>query len=169
MVTTTAELADGSGSAMQGDLLTVDDQEVLLSVRVQAATWVPVDTLDLYADGELILSEALELEEVEGAEGGTRLEQIVDLALSVDADTWVVAVVYGTGGMFPYVTYHNTDEDELTMEMLRSGEVTSPATPFGFANPIFLDADGDGAITPSHHIKPQDVDEYRWEDRLSPY
>ncbi len=169
LVTMEAQLADGSASAMQGELLEVDGQQVLLSVRVQAAPWVPVRTLDLYADGELLHSEALTPEEVDGAEGGTRLEQTVTVGLDIPEDTWVVAVVYGTEGMFPYVTYHTTDEDDLTMERLRAGDVDAPATPFGFANPIFFDADGDGAITPSHHVKPQDVDEYRWEDRLSPY
>jgi len=169
LVTMTATTADGASTAMQGDLLEVDGQEIALRVRVQAAPWVPVDTLDLYADGELILSEALELDEVSGAEGGVRLEQTFEAKLTIESDTYVAAVVYGTGGMFPYVTYHNTDEDDLTMELLRAGEVTSPATPFGFANPIFFDADGDGAITPSHHVRLQDVDEYRWEDRLSPY
>jgi hypothetical protein len=169
LVTTTATTADGATTVMQGDMLEVDGQEIALQVRVQAAPWVPVDTLDLYADGELIHSQELELEELPGAEGGVRLEQTIEAQLTIEADTWVVAVVYGGGGMFPYVTYHTTDEDELTMEMLRAGGVTAPATPFGFANPIFFDADGDGAITPSHHIMPQDVDEYRWEDRLSPY
>ena len=169
LVTTTATTIDGDATVMQGDLLDVEGQDAILTVRVQAAPWVPVDTLDLYADGELILSQELELEQLPGAEGGVRLEQTVEVQLTIEADTWVVAVVYGTGGMFPYVTYHNSDEDDLTMEQLRAGEVTSPATPFGFANPIFFDADGDGAVTPSHHVKPQDVDEYRWEDRLSPY
>ena len=168
-VTMTATTADGSSTAMQGDLLDPGGEDVSLEVRVQAAPWVPVDTLDLYADGELILSEALAMEGVPGAEGGVRMEQTIQAKLSIEQDTYVVAVVYGSGGMFPYVTYHNTDEDDLTMELLRQGAVTGPATPFGFTNPIFFDGDGDGAITPSHHIKPQDVDEYRWEDRLRPY
>ncbi len=168
-VTLEASLADGSATIMQGELLSVEDQEVVVSARVQAPTWVPVDTLDFYADGELIHSEVLDMAEVEGAEGGTRIEQTVEIGLVIDADTYVAAVAYGSGGMFPYVTYHSTDEDDLTMELLRAGEVEAPATPFGFANPVFLDADGDEMITPSYHVMELDVDEYRWEDRLSPY
>ncbi len=169
LVTMTASRADGGSSGMQGELIDVDGQEVTLEVRVQAAPWVPVDTLDLYADGELLVSTELELDEVAGAEGGTRLEQTVEATLTIETDTYIAAVVYGIGGMFPYIPYHTTDEDELTIERLRAAEVDGPATPFGFANPIFFDADGDGLITPSYHIKAPDWDEYRWEDRLSPY
>ncbi len=168
-VTLEAELADGSASAMQGELISTEDQDVVLTARIQAAPWVPVDTIDLYDDGELVHSAALDLEEVDGVEGGTRLEQTMEFGVTITEDTWIVAVVHGTGSMFPYVTYNCSDPDDLDIDALRAGEVDEPATPFGFANPIFLDADGDGAITPSYHVKPQDVDEYRWEDRLSPY
>jgi hypothetical protein len=169
LVTMTAGRADGGSTAMQGEMIDVDGQEVAVDVRIQAAPWVPVDTLDLYADGELILSQDLALEELPGAEGGVRMEQEIEVKLSIEADTWIAAVVYGTEGMFPYLTYHCTDPDDLSIEALLAGEVDEPATPFGFANPIFFDADGDGLISPSNHVKPQDVDEYRWEDRLSPY
>jgi hypothetical protein len=169
LVTLEATTFDGGASAMQGELLAVGDEPVLLSARIQAAPWVPVSTLDLYADGELIHSEDLTLEEITGSEGGVRLEQTVTLELEIEADTWVAAVVYGLEGMFPYVPYNCSDPDALSIETLRADEVDDPATAFGFANPVFFDADGDGAITPSHHIKPLDVDEYRWEDRLSPY
>ncbi len=169
LVTMTANRADGGSPAMQGELVDVDGQAVTLEIRVQAATWVPVDTLDVYADGELILTEPLDLQAVEGAEGGIRREEWLELELDIPSDTWVAAVVHGTGSLFPYVTYNRSDPDELSIEALRAGKVADPATPFGFANPIFFDADGDGLITPSHHVMPQDVDEYRWEDRLSPY
>ncbi|MFH1468605.1 MAG: CehA/McbA family metallohydrolase [Pseudomonadota bacterium] len=169
LVTLEAETVDGAAWAAQGEMLSTAGGVVRVLARVQAAPWVPVDTLDVYADGELIHSEALALEEVGGAEGGTRLEQTVEVYVETEEDTYVAAVVYGTGSLFPYLTYNCSDPDTLTLEALRAGAVDEPATPFGFANPIFLDADDDGLITPSFHVMPLDVDEYRWEDRLSPY
>lgn len=69
----------------------------------------------------------------------------------------------------PAPSLSSGDPEELTLEALRAGEVDGPATPFGFANPVFVDADGDGLITPSYHIFPADYDDWRFADRLSPY
>ena len=169
LVTLEAEPEAGGDVVMQGEILENDGQPVTVRVRIQAPPWVSVDTLDLYMDGELAAQETLELQEVAGAEGGTRLEQIVEVVLDAPDDTWIAAVAHGDASLFPYVPFHQTDPDGLTLEMLRAGQVDNPATPFGYANPVFIDADGDGAITPSHHIMPADYDDYRQENRLDPY
>ena len=169
LVTIEAESSVGIETAGSGEILHGGGLPVLVRVRIQAAQWVPVDTVDLYADGEIVTSEVLALEEVDGAEGGTRLEQIVEFEIDAPQDTWIVAVAHGTGSLFPYLPFNQTPTDELSMERIRAGDVDDPATPFGFANPVFIDADGDGAVTPSHHVAVDDFDNYRQENRLDPY
>jgi hypothetical protein len=168
LVTLQASNDDGDVARM-GDTLDASVGGVVVAARVQAAAWVPVDTLDLYADGVLVHSEALDLVEVAGAEGGVRFEATVELPMDSKADGWVAAVVHGSGSLFPYIPFHRTDPELLTAERLAERDVEAPATPFGFANPVYLDADGDGVITPTYDVVPGDWTDYRREDRLAPY
>ncbi len=169
LVTMEAEPEAGGDPVMQGGTLLNDGQPVRVRVRIQAAPWVQPDTLTLYMDGEVVAIEPLTLAEVDGASGGTRLEQTVEVVVDAPDDTWVAAVVTGDTSLFPYVPFHQTNPDELTLQRLRDGDVDNPATPFGYANPVFIDADADGAIIPSHHVMPADYDDYRQENRLDPY
>ena len=169
LVTLEAACEAGGDPVAMGDTLDCGGEAIEVRARVQAAPWVPVDTLDLYADGEIVTSEILALEEVPGAEGGTRLEQTVTFVVDAPTDTWVVAVAHGTGSLYPYLPFNQTPRDEITMERIRAGDVDGPATPFAFANPVFVDADGDGIVTPSHHIALDDWENYRRENRLDPY
>jgi len=169
LVTLEIESSIGIETAGSGETLFGGGLPVRVRARVQAAPWVPVDTVDLFVDGEIVTSEALLLEEVEGAEGGTRLEQTVEFEVDAPQDTWIVAVAHGTGSLFPYLPFNQTDPDELTFDRIEQGDVDNPATPFGFANPVYIDVDGDGAVTPSHHIAIDDYDDYRQENRLDPY
>jgi hypothetical protein len=153
----------------QGDVLDTEGQVVTVRARIQAPTWVPVDMLDIYLGGELVVSEVLVMGETAGAEGGTRTEETVEVEIPVSKDSWVVAIAHGSESLFPFVPFNKSDPDGLTLEMLREGQVEEPATAFGFVNPVFLDADGDGAITPSHDVIVNDFLDYRRENRLEPY
>jgi hypothetical protein len=169
LVTLEAEPEAGGTVAGMGEILDGGGEPIVVRVRVQAAPWILVDTVDLYADGEIVTSEQLVLDEVDGFASGTRLEQTVEFVIDAPADTWIVAVAHGQGSMYPYLPFNQTDPDEITLERIRAGDVDNPATPFGFANPVFVDADGDGTVTPSHHITPPDWEDYRRENRLDPY
>ncbi len=169
LVTLEAEPEAGGDIVGMGEILAGGGDPVVVRVRVQAAPWVPVDTVDLYADGEIVTSEQLVLEEVDGFASGTRLEQTVDFVVDAPADTWIVAVAHGQGSLYPYLPFNQTDPAEITLDRIRSGDVHNPATPFGFANPVYIDADGDGTVTPSHHVAPDDWEDYRRENRLDPY
>jgi hypothetical protein len=161
---------DGGGDPVaMGGMIDCNGEAVEIRARVQAAPWVPVDTLDLYADGEIVTTEALALEEVPGAEGGIRHEQTVTFVVDAPDDTWIVAVAHGSGALYPYLPFNQTPRDEITLERIRAGDVEGPATAFAFANPIFVDADGDGVIAPSHHVALDDWEDYRRENRLDPY
>ena len=104
-----------------------------------------------------------------GAEGGVRLEQTVEVVVDGTVDTWVAAVAHGDESLFPFVPYNRSVPGELDAATLAAGEVDDPATAFGFANPVFLDANGDGEIDPSFEVVDSDWTHYRREDRLSPY
>ena len=161
--------SDGGVLAEQGEILDLDTPGATVRVRVQAAPWVPVDTLDIYEGGLLVLSEPLALVEVPGLEGGVRMEQIIELPMTPGLDTWVVAVAHGQGSLFPYIPFNRTPKADLTQARLDSRDVDEPATAFGFTNPVFIDVDGDGEISPSYEVLAPDWDTYRKEDRLSPY
>jgi len=167
--TTLAIESDGGTVASQGEVLSLDTPGVTARVRVQAPSWVPVDTLDIYEGGFLVLSEPLAMTEVPGAEGGVRWEQTVELPMVPAADTWVVAVAHGSEGLFPYIPFNRTPVEALDEARLAARDVDEPATAFGFTNPVFIDVDGDGEITPSFEVTAPDWDTYRREDRLSPY
>ena len=161
---------DGGGDPVaMGSTIDCGGEAVEIRARVQAAPWIPVDTLDLYADGEIVTTEALALEEVPGAEGGTRLEQTVTFVVDAPDDTWIVAVAHGSGSLYPFLPFNQTPRSEITLERIRAGDVDGPATPFAFANPVFVDADGDGVIAPSYHVAVDDWEDYRRENRLDPY
>jgi hypothetical protein len=91
--------------------------EGVLSVRVEAAPWVPVDRLRVYRDAVVVAERALE--------PGVTLA----LPLAFERDAFVVVEVEGTPAP--------------TWSALAPG-----FTPLAVANPIFVDADGDGAWTP---------------------
>lgn len=87
-------------------------------------------------------------------EGGV-ISANLDVKMHVDEDTWVVVFVSGTPGtkgfkpLFPLVTKSNKDpsvmqkpEKGWTLEALQADpSMSTPA--WGFANPIFIDTDGD--------------------------
>jgi hypothetical protein len=159
-------MADG---ADVGDTL-IADGEVTATVRVQAPTWIPFDRVELI-DGSTntVLAGGSVTPSVVAAGGGERLEWTVEHAFTPSADLWLTVVVSGSQGLFPGVPYNTSDRATLTLEAVRAGDVQGPATAFAMTNALFIDGDGDGQITPSHLVLPQDFASWRWEDRTNPY
>lgn len=93
-----------------------------VQVKVQAASWVPDGTVELVVNGLVAASKPLaKAPDV----GGTRFAQTLDVDVPADKDSWVVARVVSAGNLAPVY----------------------PGRPaFGFANPIFLDANGNGTF-----------------------
>ena len=90
-----------------------------LRIRVHAADWVPVDTVRVYVDGYLAAREA------------TGRGQTLEIPLVFSRDGFVTVEVEGRA------------EAGSVYSRLAPG-----FTPFGFTNPIWVDADGDGRWTP---------------------
>jgi hypothetical protein len=112
-----------AGAARIGDTVTATSGTLQVRVVVQAASWVPVDKVRVIVGG--VVTHELDVP----ADGRPRLDQTVEVAVPVD--TFVVALAYA--------------DALLRRDVV--GDIDMP--PFAFTNPIFVDADGDGLVTPA--------------------
>jgi hypothetical protein len=109
-----------NGSAGPGD--TVLGNRVTLAISLRAPDWIDVSRVEVYANG----GKAFERTREAPHESDWNLE--ADLELK--ADSWIVVVARGDKFM----------NDALPGKWIK---------PFGFSNPIFVDADSDGVfVTP---------------------
>jgi len=141
---------------MLGDTVPVTDGKVKLDITVQAPTWMVVDRVELYQNGELI-------HEWEGLDPDVvKLQQ--ELEVEVTKDSWFVVIAMGDGDLSPVfspVEIPPVELQDVVVEALSTvpavGAFVSPAVPipregpvlpFALTNPIWVDVDGDGEITP---------------------
>ncbi|MBW2254297.1 MAG: hypothetical protein JRI25_06825, partial [Deltaproteobacteria bacterium] len=155
-------------TAGEGEDLLAPGEAIDLAIRVQAPTWIAFDTVDLYMDGLLLERRAVTPAEVPVG-GASRLDHTEIFMVTPANDAWFVAVVSGSSPLFPGVPYNTTPRGEVTLERIRADDLDEPFTPFAFANPVFVDADGDGSFTPKPNVMPPDWQDYRFESRLDPY
>ncbi|MBI5480545.1 MAG: CehA/McbA family metallohydrolase [Deltaproteobacteria bacterium] len=111
-----------SGDARIGDTVAATAGTLQIRVVVQAASWVPVDKVRVVVGG--VVAHELDVP----PDGRPRLDQTVEVA--TPTDTFVVALAYADAFLRRDVV----------------GDIDMP--PFAFTNPIFVDADGDGLVTP---------------------
>ncbi len=146
-VTATNQSGDTVGL---GETLATEGETVTLSIELELPQWMEVDTAHLYINlrdeiltepGETSedrwtpsMTESIELDAendlVEVSTGTAthrKWVKTVDIAVDTDVDAYVVATVEGS----------------KPMTALTRGQ-----TPFAFANPIYLDADGNGYDNP---------------------
>jgi hypothetical protein len=114
-------LPTANGSAGPGD--TVQGSRISLSINVGAPDWIDVARVEVYANGAKVETRTRE----------TPLQKSVwkvDVDLELKTDTWLVVLARGDKFM----------NDALPGKWIK---------PFGLSNPIFVDADSDGAfVTP---------------------
>jgi len=118
-----------------GDLIA--GNEGTATIRVQAASWVPVHEIRLVQGGATVFVTPLEADDRD--EVG-RLDIEVSTKVTLDSDSWVVAEAG-----WPI------DDDEPEDRNVSLGDYATVANghvPLGFSNPIYVDADGDGAWQP---------------------
>jgi hypothetical protein len=133
--------ATKAGGAI-GSQLTVKDDEVDFTARVEGANFVQPSSIEFYGNGTL-------LKKVPFAETTGSLKWEGTFADNPTSDTWYVAVVRGTHSMAPVVT----------PLVLNSGPI--PPMPFALTNPIWVDRDGDGKFTALHEDKMASMHEDR--------
>jgi len=114
-------LPTANGSAGPGD--TVAGSHVALSISLRAPEWVDVSDVEVYANGVRVEHRTREAP-------AHHPSWDLEVDLQCKADTWIVVVARGNRFM----------NEALPGKWIK---------PFGFSNPIFVDADGDGVfVTP---------------------
>ena len=109
-------LPTANGSAGPGDA--VQGARVSLAVNLRAPDWIDVSRVEIYANGAKV---------EERTRPGPRRSSVwnLDVDLQLEVDTWLVVVARGDKFM----------NDALPGKWIK---------PFGFSNPIYVDADSDG-------------------------
>lgn len=109
-----------------GSLVAATEGSVRLRLKVEAPQWVDVARVKVFRNGEC----------VQTLEAGEREDAVVlerELELEAESDCWFVVSVEGDKGMTP----------------VYSDEQGRGAVPFAVTNPFWVDADGDGVVTPA--------------------
>jgi hypothetical protein len=107
-----------------GDLVSAKEGRALIEVEVHAASWVDVDAVEVWVNGELEAEGALAAAGAGGASRGR-----LSLRLPLERDSFVVAIARGDKPMTEVLPY-------------------TKLAPYAVTNPVFVDVDGDGAFTP---------------------
>ena len=139
------------GDARLGDTVTGESFDV--AVQVRAAPWVDVDRVSLYLDGELLQTKEVELS------GG---KADVTFAVTTSRDGFLVVEAQGDDSMFPSVYPNEIPPLQFTDVLGSLGDsfgfganpdalepvLQSVTTPYALTNPIWIDADSDGEVSP---------------------
>jgi hypothetical protein len=86
-------------------------------VRVQAASWVDVDAIDVVVDGMLVATIAIDAGDADPGNPVIRWEGDIDVDVAAGMGSYVIVAAYG----------------DSTLEPVHPGRI-----PFGVTNPIFL-------------------------------
>jgi len=152
-------------------LVTATDGTVDLEIDVQAPSWAPYDTIEIYANAQtcvagenqgvpvlfgaipdltLTAGTDFTVSTVNLPNGGQRLETDKTVGLSLSEDTWVAVVVKGTQGatgsppMFPVYPRSLSPAENSDLAALLDNTVMEDGTrALGFTNALYVDVDGD--------------------------
>lgn len=127
-----------AGKARVGDLATVTGATLPVVVTVSGPSWTRADRIELYANGHLIRETA-----VSHADGAIeKARQTWDIP-APSRDTHYVAIATGPGVDLPFA--------ETPRPYQPTSRTFEPRV-LGATNPVWLDADGDGAFTAARGI-----------------
>jgi hypothetical protein len=125
-------LLNVGGKATIGDTITAKGGKADLNIKVSAASWVPLDVIRVWVNGEIVrnLKAGPQTEIV-------RLDKII--SLNLEKDSWIVIEA-------------TTTPDPESGEPSRPGglyNIIAPKfAPLAFTNPIFVDVNGNGRFDP---------------------
>lgn len=145
------EGADGQGVGMGG---TVQGREVTLRVEIQVAPWVGVDHIAVIQSGETVAARDISM--------GEALTHSERFDLTFAQDGFLVVEVSGQQSLFPTVFPNEIPPIQFTDVVGAIGgsfglggdagltpELIFPTTAYALTNPVWVDADGDGEVSPS--------------------
>lgn len=112
-----------------GQTVSVKGGKVVASITADAPLWIDLSRLQVYVNGSLVK----EIPITNRSHPALR----TDIQLDISSDGWIVVLALG--------------DVPLPTDVI--GAVNGGAAlPIGFTNPIWLDADGDGKVTPSNAV-----------------
>ncbi len=140
--------------AVIGSEISDDDGTVSVTLKVSTSSWIDVDRWRLIANGEVVQSGEITLDD-KGSWTTT-----FDLALT--RDTWLLAEIEGDDSMFPLLAPGEIPPFDIQSAIGSlagpfgfgggaeglSPDLTFPIKPFAFTNPIWVITDGDAEFTP---------------------
>lgn len=168
----TVRRGDDTEEAEIGETLDVSGcgGEVFVDLRVQSPAWLISDRLTLYENGIPVETITATPSLVPaGPTGEPRNEFRTTVRRAVSADAHFVAAVTGDQSLYPLLPYNSESPGLVTMDKIRNNALQGTIKPFSLTNPIWVDIDGDGWITPCHVVIPQDCQYYSRVDRTDPY
>ncbi len=121
----TIELQDPSDSAFYGpgELVALQNAtEVSVRIRVQAASWLPLKSFQVYENDQVVFEQILDESETQSL----RYDQVITLPLSTANDSFFIVRVEAASSAGPVL----------------------PDPGPSFTNPVFVDRDGDGTFAP---------------------
>jgi hypothetical protein len=118
---------DGPGL---GELVGVVGGKVTVDLWADAPAWVDLTRVLLYQIGQQVAELPIP------TRNHPALRTSVDVPVSEDG--WLLAIAAGDTPLDPDIV----------------GRMAAMAVPIGFTNPVWLDADGDGKVTPSRKVPP---------------
>jgi hypothetical protein len=108
-----------------GSTISVHDQTLDVHIDAQVASWIDLDTVRIIQNGDEV-----GLIEYEGQRDGP-LHLRPRIRIAIPRDCWIIAIAQGDEPMTPFVMHDSRE-----------------VLPIAIANPIYIDADGDGKYTP---------------------
>ncbi|MFN7952129.1 MAG: CehA/McbA family metallohydrolase [bacterium] len=166
--------ADGRKLARTGETLDASRTDTVTAViTVQSPAWLECDQVTLLAGGRALTSVRAKptLVAVAGSESplAFRNETRVEIPVTIDQDTWLAALVTGDQSLYPLLPYNWQPADSISLEAIRANDLPGTVRPFSLTNAVWVDANGDGQILPSHEVVPQDCQAFPRVDRTKPY
>jgi hypothetical protein len=137
-----------------------DTDDVDLYIEVQSPSWFTVDRIELYENGTLIEEFLLESDSLDSFDFSETI------TVSPSKDSWYAVIAIGDDDMSPVfnpVDIPGIELQDVVTEVLRDLESdliqnvlsplipiprSGPIIPYALANPIWIDHDGDGMMTP---------------------
>lgn len=119
------------GRHIPGDMFTVGDGKVDISVDVESAPWISVGEVRLIINGRRRI-----VFPVDG-QSGPVLKFSGRISLPLEKDSYIAAEVLGNKSLFP-----------VHQARARGGLRENATIAYGVTNPVFIDADGNGRFDP---------------------
>ena len=123
-----------NGKSTYGDTLTAKSGLVAMEIEVKAAPWIDLTEIRLVVNGERRSPILI------GGRGETSIAPVRyrgRTELKLERDSWIAVEVIGSRTLYPSIQQRSG-----------SGRMQDAAVPYALTNPIFVDVDGDGKVSP---------------------